>query len=194
MWDSQTYVSEIGPLEAVFMCYNNFGEDGADSSGPGSNWMDGGPGGLALVGARSMQRVKAILTRHGLNYVLTLALCLIVFGAGAVLLAEAGRPGGIRDFWTGIWWAFTTMTTVGYGDVYPTTIAGRIVGIILMVVGVGVFGMFTAVLASYFVENAAEKVILQSLERIVKRLESVEEFLSANSDKRTQEASDVPSG
>ncbi len=52
-----------------------------------------------------------------------------------------------------LWWSFVTITTVGYGDVTPTTIGGRATGVIVMVFGIGLLGMFTATVASIFVEG-----------------------------------------
>lgn len=51
------------------------------------------------------------------------------------------------------WWSFVTITTVGYGDITPATIGGRIIAVIVMVFGIGLLGMFTATLASIFVEG-----------------------------------------
>ena len=55
-----------------------------------------------------------------------------------------------------IWWAYVTMTTVGYGDKYPVTTEGRFVAAILMTVGVGLFGTFTAYVSSWFVKDNAK--------------------------------------
>ena len=52
-----------------------------------------------------------------------------------------------------MWWACATITTVGYGDRYPITTEGRIVGVVLMTVGVGLFGTFTGFVASWFLQN-----------------------------------------
>ncbi len=51
-----------------------------------------------------------------------------------------------------LWWSFVTITTVGYGDVTPTTLGGRVTGVVVMVFGIGLLGMFTATVASIFVE------------------------------------------
>lgn len=57
------------------------------------------------------------------------------------------------NFADALWWGFVTCTTVGYGDYYPVTAGGRIIGIILMLVGISAFGFITAAVVSVFVEN-----------------------------------------
>jgi voltage-gated potassium channel len=70
-----------------------------------------------------------------------LVLCVLEFGALAVLKAESGAPNAnITNASDAIWWAYVTITTVGYGDRFPTTNWGRIVGIFVMTAGVGLFG------------------------------------------------------
>jgi K+ transport systems, NAD-binding component len=51
------------------------------------------------------------------------------------------------------WWSFVTITTVGYGDITPSTVGGRIIGVVVMVFGIGILGMFTATIASAFVDT-----------------------------------------
>lgn len=85
------------------------------------------------------------------------AAMLIWVCALAVLDAERGvRGANIEDFGDAVWWAFVTLTTVGYGDFYPVTAWGRTVAIGLMVSGVAVVGIVTATLASWVIEKAAE--------------------------------------
>ncbi|WP_432949041.1 potassium channel family protein [Kribbella sp. CA-253562] len=57
-----------------------------------------------------------------------------------------------------LWWATTTVTTVGYGDHFPTTSEGRIVGVGLMLAGIALVGTVTAALASWFVEQQSKEV------------------------------------
>jgi voltage-gated potassium channel len=85
------------------------------------------------------------------------AILLIWICSLAVLDAERGAPGAnIEDFGDAIWWAFVTLTTVGYGDFYPVTWWGRTVAVGLMVCGVAVVGVVTATLASWVIERASQ--------------------------------------
>lgn len=75
-------------------------------------------------------------------------------GALAVLDAERANPeANIRNFGDAAWWAITTMTTVGYGDRYPTTGVGRVAAVALMLGGIALLGAVTAMLASWLVEQ-----------------------------------------
>lgn len=56
-----------------------------------------------------------------------------------------------------LWWAYVTVTTVGYGDKYPVTNSGRIVGVLLMTIGVGLFGVLTGYLANAFLKPKSTK-------------------------------------
>jgi len=78
---------------------------------------------------------------------------LALFAASAsVLIFEAHAPGSnIHTAEQAVWWAFVTVATVGYGDYYPVTFAGHITGVLLMVVGVGIFGVISAFLAHTFI-------------------------------------------
>jgi voltage-gated potassium channel len=82
-----------------------------------------------LVG---LQRV--MVPNTGL-YVFAVALLTIVSGVGLILLFEEGSGGPIRTVCDPLWWAVETITTVGYGDMYPVTAAGRVVAGVVMAVG-----------------------------------------------------------
>ena len=63
----------------------------------------------------------------------------------------------IKTFSDGLWWAVTTVTTVGYGDRFPTTTEGRILAVMLMLVGISLVGVITASVASWFVRLSQEE-------------------------------------
>lgn len=90
-------------------------------------------------------------------YLVGSASLLIFVASLAVLDAERGQPdANIDDYGDAVWWAMTTMTTVGYGDRFPVTGTGRLVATALMVGGIAVLGTVTATLASYLVERVQE--------------------------------------
>jgi len=83
-----------------------------------------------------------------------ITLTIIMVTAGAVYYFEYQQSSSnINNIWDGFWWAIVTMGTVGYGDKYPVTAGGRFVGILLIFTGVGLMSLFTATIASAFVER-----------------------------------------
>ncbi len=86
-----------------------------------------------------------------------------LFGA-SVFLLERGHNPAFMDVSDGLWWAFVTLTTVGYGDIVPVTSAGRIVAVITMVFGITLYSLMIANL-TYFVESVGEKRDLKLLEK-----------------------------
>lgn len=97
--------------------------------------------------------------------------------AGLVTLAETHARGStIHNFGQGMWWAIVTVTTVGYGDKYPVTGFGQGVAVFLMLLGIGLIGVLTATIASFFVEESKgkrEDEIVERLERIERALEAI---------------------
>ncbi|TQM19867.1 potassium channel family protein, partial [Microcella putealis] len=91
-------------------------------------------------------------------YVSVSAVIIVVIGALGVLDAEQNAPGAlITSFPDAVWWALVTITTVGYGDLYPVTGLGRTIATGMMVAGIALVGSVTATFASWFVEQAGKK-------------------------------------
>lgn len=103
------------------------------------------------------RRAGSTLRGRVATYVTAGTLGVLFISALAVLDAERNAPGGnIRSFGNALWWAITTMTTVGYGDRYPVTFTGRVIAAGLMVCGVALLGIVTASFASWFLRRVAE--------------------------------------
>lgn len=86
-----------------------------------------------------------------------IAILMLIFSSIAILQVETDPNSNIKSAEDALWWAFTTITTVGYGDRYPVTTEGRIIAALLMTAGVGIFGTFTAFVASWFVTQSKEE-------------------------------------
>ena len=85
--------------------------------------------------------------------VIITALFLTYLAGIEITMAERGEPGAtIQNVGDGFWWAITTLTTVGYGDIYPTTTEGRFIAVGLMVSGICVLGVISATVAAWFVK------------------------------------------
>lgn len=91
---------------------------------------------------------------------------LVVLASAAILSFEDVSDANIKTAEDAIWWAWVTVTTVGYGDRFPVTAEGRLVGALLMAAGVGLFGTFSGFIASWFLapktaENRSEIELLR---------------------------------
>lgn len=104
---------------------------------------------------RQLQKDKA--TTAILSIVLIIIL-LLEFGSVGILLLEesAGADSPIQTATDAIWWVYVTITTVGYGDMYPVTDNGRLLGVLVMLVGVGLFGVVTGFLANKFLPSESD--------------------------------------
>lgn len=90
-------------------------------------------------------------------YVAGSSAILVLIAALGVLDAEQNSQGAnITSFGDAMWWAFVTITAVGYGDYYPVTDLGRMIAVGLMIAGIALIGSVTATLASWFVEKVAQ--------------------------------------
>jgi voltage-gated potassium channel len=107
-----------------------------------------------LRGLRSTRTLAQFLIEHraqsALLAALLLTVLLLVMGSITILHVETHPDSNIRGPADALWWSLVTLTTVGYGDRYPVTAEGRVVAAILMLCGVGLIGILTGFLASWF--------------------------------------------
>ena len=159
--------------------------------------LEGGEMAAALRGLRVLialqvflnasSTFRELLARNHLRTTLGVSL-IIMFIAGMLI---AGIDPAIGSVWEGLWWAWVTITTVGYGDVVPVSAEGRILGAILILLGVGLFAMLTASFSVLFISRSEDKMEeniekqvsqkeaqeMAQLSRIEKKIEKLEEQL-----------------
>jgi voltage-gated potassium channel len=124
------------------------------------------------------RRIEKVLTSRHVVLRLILTIAIVVVGLG-ILMALLDR----KDFpsvWLAIWWAVGTVSTVGYGDVVPVQLAGRIVASVAMIAGIGFISILTATVASSLVATRdsqtpeGEEQLLAALSRLEQRLTELE--------------------
>jgi len=128
-------------------------------------WRLAGVERVNVLWGEGASRFVAILRHRSLFRVLLAAVGLLFLGAWLVLLFENNAHGSnIHSYKDALWWAVVTVTTVGYGDRFPVSDGGRLVAVVLMMVGIGLIGTLTATVASFFVQEHtdANKAQLQA--------------------------------
>jgi voltage-gated potassium channel len=148
----------------------------------GAGWLRGWRlARLWVIAARGIRAERLLTQRRNLPYIAALTLLLVTVTGIAVHETDPSR---FPNPWRGLWFAIVTVTTVGYGDTFPTSAVGRVVAAFLMVVGIGFLGLATAAIAGHFVNEDAEDKhrestdnqdkILAELQRIHDRLDCLE--------------------
>lgn len=105
---------------------------------------------IGVIG-KVRKKVKLFLHTNGFIYIIYLSGVLLLGGAAVYSITEK------VTFVDSLWWAFVTSTTVGYGDISPTTAVGRLVAMVLMITGIGMFGALTSTITSFFIGEENEK-------------------------------------
>ncbi|MFG2312112.1 potassium channel family protein [Streptomyces sp. NPDC048566] len=109
-----------------------------------------------MVVRRNASTLGRVRLRLG-TYVAACTALLLFLSSLTILDVERRNPdASITTFGDALWWSVTTVTTVGYGDLYPTTTQGRLIAIALMVGGIALAGLVTATLASWFMDRFSE--------------------------------------
>ena len=128
--------------------------------------------------------IRQVLSKNNLGITLLVGFFFIL--ASGMLIA--GLDPGIDTVWEGIWWAWVTVTTVGYGDIVPSSHVGRMFAALLILIGIGLFSLLTANFSAFFIskdeqrDQATNKMIMQKLNRLERKLDQLEQQLHNKSD------------
>ena len=121
-----------------------------------------------IPGLRQLRRVLAVESGPLLS-VLVIFLTVLFLGSVAVYFFERDvQPATFGNVPAALWWAVVTLTTTGYGDVVPVTLPGRIVAALVMISGLGVFGLWTGILATGFAAETRRDNFLKTWESVTK--------------------------
>ena len=138
---------------------------------------------LIRSGRVVLQQLSRNRKETTLASILLLLVVLLTVGSMTILSVESQAPeGNIHSWIDAIWWAFVTISTVGYGDHYPVTDVGKLVASIVIICGVGLFGMISGLITSIITHSAEDqlnddmmmKTIIKQQQEILKRLEAIE--------------------
>lgn len=121
-------------------------------------------------------------TQSGVASVFTITFLVLSLSTIGILLVEHAPESNIRTAEDALWWAITTITTVGYGDRFPVTLGGRLIAAALMFTGVGLFGTLSGVIASFFLgdkKSAPASDAPSSNDAVLARLDALQTELAA---------------
>jgi voltage-gated potassium channel len=122
--------------------------------------------------AVTVRMLRRFVTPNGVRDAALFTLFVVLGGGVAFSQVEKSQH---LSAWDGVWWATSTITTVGYGDVTPETVSGRIIAIVMMVSGIGFVALLTAAVAERFIrdERAAGVSIEQHLMAVTEELRQI---------------------
>ena len=144
---------------------------------------------LVLRSSRSvLHQLKENRKETTIATILLLLVVLVTIGSGMMLFIEGKNPeSNIHTGLDALWWAFVTISTVGYGDHYPVTDAGKLLAVVIIMCGVGLFGMISGLITSILTTPSTQQThsainkekmlatIIEQQQEILARLKRLEE-------------------
>lgn len=115
---------------------------------------------FAVLG-RFTHKFERFINTNGFKYMLLIIAALTIIGGSLISVFEN------ISFFDGIWWAFVTTTTVGYGDISPDSVGGRIIACVLMLAGIGLVGSLTSTITSYFMHKPQQGISHDKIEMVL---------------------------
>jgi len=119
-----------------------------------------------IPGLRQLRRVLVVESGPLLSVFLFFLMVLFMASVAEFYLEHDVQPAGFGSVAAALWWAVATLTTTGYGDVVPITPLGRLIAAIVMICGLGVFGLWTGILATGFAAETRRDNFLRTWESV----------------------------
>ena len=121
-----------------------------------------------IPGLRQLRRVLVVESGSLLSVLVIFLMVLLLSSVAMHLLERDVQPVAFGSVPAALWWAVITLTTVGYGDVVPVTAIGRLLAAFVMICGLGVFGLWTGILATGFAAETRRDNFLKTWESVTK--------------------------
>jgi voltage-gated potassium channel len=115
--------------------------------------------GFAIGGTAARTGQNVLRERAGTFAISLAGFTWLSAAVGFTLAEDVGTTGRVKSFFDALWWSGSTITTVGYGDIFPVTFIGRLIGLVTMVVGVSVFAVITAKVAEFLVRGRNQREV-----------------------------------
>ena len=116
------------------------------------------------------KHIGRFIRTNNLHYVVVCTIIVVLLGAGGISLTE-----GI-EFTDALWWSIVTVTTIGYGDIVPTTAIGRIIATLIMLTGIGFLGALTGTISTYFLNRRPDVYRPKIVEEMIEKLNHFDEL------------------
>jgi len=134
---------------------------------------------IRIVGftGKIQKNIKRFFNTNGFIYLIITTVILILIGAEIYSVAES------VNYMNSLWWAIATTTTVGYGDISPHTEVGRLIAVVLMILGIGLIGSVTSTVTAFFVDEQSDKeniLLKKELQDIKSELQEIKNKLGQN--------------
>ena len=137
-----------------------------------------------IIISRAIQAQRRMASAELFRIVALTTLFLVVVAGAAQAAFHADE---FESIWDGVWWAVVTVTTVGYGDLTPTSVEGRLIGIVVMLLGLGFLSVLTATISSRFIQtDTGSDEVLETLRRIEVDVADLKAHMSAGSVQTSQ--------
>lgn len=140
---------------------------------------------VGLLLTRGLSDSRRAFRHRKFHFVVLVAVVVVALGALGVFLVEGDQNPSVSSFGNALWWSVVTATTVGYGDVSPVTTEGRLIAVVLMLTGIGVIGVFTATVASFFLEQDSAAPASDVSDRLAALERKVDELLARSEDRKS---------
>jgi voltage-gated potassium channel len=133
---------------------------------------------VGVIIGRALQAERRLTSGQAFRVVAIITVFIVVVAGASQATFDANE---FPTIWDGVWWAVVTVTTVGYGDLYPKDVEGRIIGIFVMLLGIGFISVLTATVASRFIQTDTDSdEVLDTLRRIQADVAELKERLPAS--------------